>query len=395
MTFQHIKFIAVTALLTLAVSFVQSCKHSKDEPDPPQKEADLTVLVYMAANTNLGQYDFDEKDLDEIRAAVSAGALQGNRLLVYRKPYMGTATLTEFTADGSEKQLCVYTDNTVTSVHASRMTEVLDDARKEAPSRRFGLMLWGHATGWLQNGLEETVSARSWGNEQGRCMNITTLARVLRPVHPDWVYFDCCYMATVEVAYQLRDATDNIVGSVTEIRSNGTPYDLALPLLMRPGSSDLVGAADATYRYYAGQSTPTDRSCAMSVIDVRHMDALATAAKKIHDNCKSRVPDDYVGQPFNLDGTGYYYDLDHYMQALVRQNPAAQPFLDAWNRALADAVVYKANTEEAWFLDRNQWAALPLEHHCGLSTLLMVPGAENLKNYSQLDWPYAAGLLPN
>lgn len=382
--------IAVVAALTCCMAAV-SCSYSNEEPNPgpdPQPEpteVPTTVLVYMAANTDLGRDGFDEADLSEMRAAVKRGALQGNRLLVYRKSYLGTASLFEITVNG-EKTIAEYTDNTVSSVNASRMSEVIEDARTSAPSRQFGLILWGHGNGWLQNGITENTRLRTWGNEGGRTMNITTLQSVLEPVKPDWVYFDCCYMATVEVAYQLRNATAAIVGSVTELPSEGMPYDLTLPYLLRPEGADLTGAAAQTFGYYNSKTSTYYRTCTMSVIATAGMDALASAASDIHLRCAARVPDGYQGKPFALDKNGYFFDLDHYMQALCDANAEAEPYRSAWNEALSQVVLYSEATEYLW-------ASLRLDAHCGLSTLLMTEGRENYRNYSQLDWPVAAGLL--
>ena len=47
-----------------------SCTDSKDEPAPPApKESTCTVLVYMAADTNLGASGYDTDDIDEMIAA--------------------------------------------------------------------------------------------------------------------------------------------------------------------------------------------------------------------------------------------------------------------------------------------------------------------------------------
>ena len=57
---------------------------ASDEPDVPAQPARRTILVYMIATNSLGGNQRDLQDLQEMDQAVTAGALDGCRLLVYR-----------------------------------------------------------------------------------------------------------------------------------------------------------------------------------------------------------------------------------------------------------------------------------------------------------------------
>lgn len=367
-----------------------SCKGNEE---PPAEPAPRTVLVYMAANNGLGAQGNDDADIAEIAQAARNGLLNnGCRVLLYHSDYQGSATLTELAADGSLMQHETYTDGKL-SVQAERMSKVLTDARRIAPAGQFGLILWSHGSGWLEDGITEKASSprkRSWGEENGRKMNITTLQSVLRPVHPDWIYFDCCYMASVEVAYQLRNVTDAIVASATELPADGMPYQLTLPYLLKLPDANLTGAAATTFGHYNAMSGQM-RTCTMSVISTAGMDNLAQAAREINTRISQaglpKVPDGFTPQAYSLDRDCPYFDLGQYMEALAEQLPDCNSLLARWRSAMDAVVLYSAATPKLW--DK-----LSLEHCSGLSTFLLRYGTDPGKaNYTSLDWPTAAGLI--
>ena len=140
-----------------------------DEPDNPEPvpepptEVTRAVLVYMVANNSLGsstvpgeeEYGrgFDKSDLREMAKAAREGSLGANRLLVYHHAYLSEPRIIEITPDG-ERELKEY-DTSELSVSTSRMTRVIDDFMELAPARNYGIVLWSHADGWLDNGIEE------------------------------------------------------------------------------------------------------------------------------------------------------------------------------------------------------------------------------------------------
>ena len=69
------RLIALMALLLMLVA----C--GSDEPEQPQAPVRRTILVYMVATNSLGNNQRDPQDLAEMGQAVSAGDLNGCRLL--------------------------------------------------------------------------------------------------------------------------------------------------------------------------------------------------------------------------------------------------------------------------------------------------------------------------
>ncbi|MBD5224592.1 MAG: hypothetical protein HDS68_01320 [Bacteroidales bacterium] len=382
----------ITMVMAMLLTLT-SCEEN-DDPQPIENTIGRAVLVYMAANNNLSGFDSD--DIKEMLEAAGEGAFGENRLVVYHHSSRNDPALKEVTADGLV-ELKVY-DKDESAVSSVRMRRVIDDFRREARAEHYGLILWSHGSGWEQNGMtpdEDAAPAsapqRAFGIDRfdGRnySMNITTLADVLSGYDFDFVYFDCCHMAGVEVAYQLRNVTSRVIGSVTELPSEGMPYQLTLPFLMKD-EADTEGAAEATFTYFDSY-TGVNRTCTMSVIDTSCLDRLAEAVAEVYA-LHPTLPAGYQPQKF-IRYNCYFFDLGHYLEAFAengdeRLKAAVRNAQDA----LEAAVVYKGATPYIWEGGHDVWGRsieVELKSHCGLSTYIL----DNLQsagtfNYDTLDW---------
>ena len=87
-------------------------------------------------------------------------------------------------------------------------------------------------------------------------MNVTTLARVLEDENFSFIYFDCCFMMSVETLYEMRNTAPVIAGSVTELPVDGMPYHLNLSSFFRQGSADLIQAAKTLLSISIAKAAP-------------------------------------------------------------------------------------------------------------------------------------------
>lgn len=383
-------------LLTLCLTVIftacgDSGNKSHDDEDL-ETGTPRTVLVYMVAQNNLSSYS--SSDINEMITAARQGDLGKSRLIVYLHSNTESPALYEITSEG--RQLLLEYDTSVMSVSAERLSTVIKDTKRVAPARHYGIIFWGHGTGYVQDGIDEPgiksmptehtdINTLSYGGESinriSYWMNTTTMAQTLDGKGLDWIYFDCCFMAGVEVAYQLRHAVPAIVASATELPAQGTSYNTMLKHVM-PERSDLVAAAKATYDYYNSQSGYM-RTCTMSVINTAQLDNLASLVRSIYSS-GVMVPEGYAPQQYQLpaDNRRYgwaYYDLKHYLTALAAED---KDLVNNINQAFD-------NTVQAAFATPLLWNSLPIENHNGLSTLIIEsiddPNIEKF-NYDQLDW---------
>lgn len=369
----------------LAVVLATSCSSDSPKPTPEPDLASRTVLVYMVATNNLGTDGADADDLAEMKAAAATGALGDGRWLVYHAASDASdPRLVEITATG-ENVLKTYESGS--SVTAARMSEVIDDARELAPASSYGMVFWSHASGWIQDGIEESLpdpsaaaAPLSFGSDFGKRMNITTLRSVLEGRGMDYLYFDACYMATVEVAYELRDVASYIVGSASELPRDGMPYDLNMAPLVRGFRDDLVQAATNTFDNYDKKSDPELRTCTMAVIATDALDDLAGATAAIYRLTPLPHPGKNVTNYRGTARQGYSLDFGEYVNALADASRIDPSLTDAFNNALARAVVYRAATDKLW----NEWT---IYSHSGLSTYVFNSARDyDLKGYDELAW---------
>lgn len=352
------KRILLRLLFILPVLITVTACH-KDKPEP-ELTPHRTVLIYMAANNSLGQYGYDDFDLDEMKAGVANNALQGGRLLIYHAPHGGiTPTLIELTKNGEIVHKTYSTD--ISTLSVERFHEVFADVRTYAPAEDYGLVLWSHGTGWIEAGssrsssqplsrLGEEVMPLSFGEDGKVKMDISDLAVALKPFSPSFIYFDACLMGNVETAYELREVTPVIIASGTETTVYGMRYDYNLPVFFAP-QPDLVKAAQNTYNYYQSGDAPY-KACTISVINTAPLTELAEATRNIM--LTGALP----AANYNPITYRLYYDETYDMPDYIRNLDVDPALIAKWNEAFAKTVIYHASTPYYGSLDTSKYGGL-------------------------------------
>ncbi len=342
------------------------CSSSSGDDEPPVAPVDtvdepegLMVLVYMVACNDLGQRGFDSDDIGEMSLGMqqlSSDAVPA-RLLVYHHPYNGTPALKEVTRDGEVATLKTY-DAEEPSVSIARMRRVLADADALAGMPHMGLVLWSHGTGWLEeSSAYDDPDARplSFGYQQGSGrMKVPSLAQALEGYAFDFIYFDCCLMGTVEVAYELRNSAQSITAICTELPLEGMPYDRNIPEFFSGKSNADVAAARKTYDYYCSDEA-SQNSIAIGVYDTSKLDALASATRDVM--ATGALPAaSYQGVPYfrkTVVATGAY-DMGDYIGSLS----IAPELSTLWNDAYNAVVKYCAATPRSYGLDMSRFTGM-------------------------------------
>lgn len=329
---------------------------SQEHEDTLETTDNRTILVYMAAQNSLDWAA--EDDLAEMREGMESVAA-GNHLLVYYDAYEGLPSILHFYKDQAghvcEEVIYEYAEQDASSVTVERMSDVFARAFEACPAESYGLVLWSHGDGWLP-----ASSTRSFGMDGGLSMDIPDLEEAVASVatHLDFIYFDACFMQSVEVAYQLRDYATYLVGCPLETPSPGSPYDVVLSPLFAEGEADVVGMARTYFETYAdlynggvgGSNSHWTSGVAISVVQTDALEALASETRNLYDQYAEQlaelVPDDLQSvQRFDYnrryEGSYLhaYYDLGGFVQYLVSVDEYA-----VWKSYLDAAVVYAEST---------------------------------------------------
>ena len=357
---KHLLILVCSALLII------SC-HKDDEPDsvtPPTKTT-RSVMIYMSGENNLtltNGHRFLRTDLNEIIEG-SKQLADDERLFVFVDS-MNTSILKSgkpfiMEVHGGKQEVLQEFSSDFYSCDPEKFKEVLQWMTTNAPAESYGLVLWGHASGWAvstdtiaSTAAARVVDTRAYGQDDGtdhsikkgiKWMNITQMARALEQLPKfEFIFADCCNMMCAEVGYELRNATNYLIGSPAEIPGDGAPYDKIVPYFFANGSAIYKGIIDTYFDYYIegykgeyleGYSVP------LSVIETQYMEQLAQATHDI----LNQFTDGYPAYPESATtgdiGFYWYYDtpIMYDMKAFIKSHTSAADY-EKWEQVYTKAV---------------------------------------------------------
>jgi hypothetical protein len=117
-----------------------------------------------------------------------------------------------------------------------RVVSFINWARKNYPARKYMLILWDHGTGWLDPRQTATAAGKgiAFDDETNNYIRTRQIGQVLKEAGKvDVLAFDACLMQMGEVAFEVKDKTDVIVGSEEVVPGLGYPYSLFLGALAK------------------------------------------------------------------------------------------------------------------------------------------------------------------
>lgn len=366
-------------------------------PINPRQEKDTQriIIAYLAGDNSLSS------EIEQKITALTAGFLSAdysqNRLFVYYDRRNVSPQLLEISAATENPRQVLKTYTTQNSASAEVMEQVLNDILKNYSAPSYGLILFSHGTAWLPaGGLEEPYGrenleeraiessrpgTRSVGTDGEDEMELADFASALPlPGNKKWdfILFEGCYMGSVEVAYELKDKTEAIIASPTEIVSPGMTevYPSALPFLFQP-SPELEKFAQAYFNAWDSK-TGDYRSATISVVRTGHLEELALLARAAFLRWEPDAGTISTLQCFNRNEWHLFFDLK---EALMTANPALDMYInELWEKI----VTYSAATPS--FLPGLAYG-FTIHTHSGLSCY--VPQKDFLyanQGYTQTTW---------
>lgn len=258
---------------------------SHNLPKIPVK-ARRTVMVYMAVDNNLASAGLgDLREMMRARNDVPTDC----RLLVFIDDRSG-ARIYEVGPYYEKDTVRLATIGTVCSAEGPTLVDALQRMTSLAPAQGYALVLSSHGNGWLPGvnaGHTKAVlnDDNSNLNKRSCYMDISELHEALRTIPKlEYLLFDACLMQSVEVAYELRDETEFILGSPAEISGRGTYYDKVMPWMFRT-PFDVFGFAQLSYQcekdYWEKNAGREGGGIVFSVVKTSEMQALADCAHRV------------------------------------------------------------------------------------------------------------------
>lgn len=318
---------------------ITACK--KDEEKKIPTNAQRTVMVYMSGDNSLSPAV--SEDIQEMLQGASGIPLNCNlvafidRSISSEKPFIA-----RITKEAKLDTLYKYNDDFYAS-DPEKLSEVLKQITQLCPAKEYGLVLWGHASGWVVES-DTIAQKRAYGIDNNKWMNITQMAKALKGLKDQnvlpklsFIFADCCNMLCAENGYELRDVTDYLIGSPAEIPGYGAPYQLVVPHLFNSGSALYKGIIDTYYDYYADYShlnyseksswpyMEDGYSVPLSVIDTKYIGELAYRTHDMLERATGGYPQ-YPNSP-DLTSIAFYwygdvpmmYDMRAVMERLLSE----------------------------------------------------------------------------
>lgn len=266
--------------------------------------------------------------------------------------------------------------------NAAMVTEVFNWVREEFPAAGYGAVMSSHATGWLPEGYfndprryegRPRGNSASWsrrmrtfGQEfysKGKMVEeieIKDLANAI-PYKLDYILFDACLMATVEVAWELRNVCDYLAVSPCEIPAAGFNYKTLAGHLLKPEVPDLKAVCQD---YFAAYENDPTYGATITMLDCSRLDDLASTCRTLFDRYRTgiRTLEGKKVQVYDrlMGDKDYYIFFD--VKDVLREAGASAGDLDLLQDALDEAIVFEAHTP--------RFINVTLDRCCGLAMYL-------------------------
>ncbi|MBP1637384.1 MAG: hypothetical protein H6Q18_173 [Bacteroidetes bacterium] len=308
MAWSMMNFKGWTKTIFILCTFIQAGCQQDSPPEPLIKKK--AVFVYMVADNNLDYYAIH--NINEMESGIPENF--DGEVYVYidrakgkkpAHPYL-LKIKKDDTPEVISTILNVYPEQN--SCDAQVFKQALSDVERYCAETHYvaGIVLWSHGSAWLpenadiisdrDNPTQQTNAIhsprfRSFGLDQDdytdgaenpvsvrREMDIIKLAKELRHKHFDFLIFDACFMASIEVLYEFHSICNYIIASPAEILSTGFPYRELMPLLIQKefNPQAIVEKYADFYQNKAG----IQQSGAVVAVDTKQLQELARLFKQ-------------------------------------------------------------------------------------------------------------------
>lgn len=338
-------------LLLLACALLMGTASCSDDTIDIDEYTAQTLFVYMpwsGSETSSGLYPYFQVNLDSIERAIKRDkGLDDTRLMVFLSTSANQSSLYEVVYQNGEivhVPVSEYTGHDYAT--PAGLSGLLNEVVTYAPALNYAMIIGGHGSGWTYKEDWEDYPTRAvelrrkaqpeaglpltrfFGSvsDNNYAMNVEDLADAIAStgLKMQYVLFDDCYMANVETAYALRDVTNFLVASTSEVMVIGMPY-YSLWTYLASGTPNYTNIVSGFHDFYSAYTYPYG---ALSAIDCREMENLAAIMNEI--NATATLDESKKAEVQVLDGfsPNLFYDLGSYVKALDISNSLRLRFED-------------------------------------------------------------------
>ena len=218
-----------------------------------------TVMVFLNGKNNLeiaGLYNVNQMEkvgsTNDINIVVELGRMNGQAAGDVHLDGDWTGSRRLFIKKDADEEVInspvVQQDPKADMGDYNRAVDFVKWAKKNYPAQKYMLILWDHGSGWLDpqpTAKKKSSKGISFDDETNNYIRTRQIGQILKDSGKvDVLAFDACLMQMGEVAFEVKDKTDVIVGSEEVVPGLGYPYSVFLGALAKnPGmDSETLGA---------------------------------------------------------------------------------------------------------------------------------------------------------
>lgn len=106
----------------------------------------------------------------------------------------------------------------------SILEKTIDFVKNEYPSEEYGLIMWGHGTGYKNKSIVEKTRGLAVDDTSSDYMSTMDFAKVVKEKNLSIIGFDTCFGMLLEIIYELKDCGKFFIGSSGLVPANGWNY---------------------------------------------------------------------------------------------------------------------------------------------------------------------------
>ena len=316
--------------ISLAMTFT-SCSEEAFDPDSVNKQTILVYYPWTGDKSSTGLLGDLQNNIDSIcDGIIDRKGLNNSRVLVFLSKKYNHSTLYDLQYNATTKSvdrvpLKEYEGASYAS--AEGIADILNEVKTQASALNYALIVGAHGCGWtyasdwsrypyyarpsvtrpsdsalsgysaagnsaagissfcgIQFGPDPNAPlTRFFGSVSlaENAMDISTLAEGIREsgLKMQYILFDACYMSNIETAYELKDVTNYMIASGSEIMAAGLPYRSMWSYLNSP-TPNYSGIVSTSVNFYKNNSSAP--FCNLAAIDCRQVEKLASVMKDIN-----------------------------------------------------------------------------------------------------------------
>ena len=388
-------FTLFICMISLAMTFT-GCSEEAFDTDSVNKQTMLVFYPWTGDKSSTGLLGDLQNNIDSIcDGIIDRKGLNNSRVLVFLSDKYNHSTLYDLQYNATTKSvdrvpLKEYEGASYAS--AEGIADILNEVKTKASALNYALIVGVHGCGWtyasdwsrypyyarpsVTRPRDNNFSGIQFGPDPNapltrffgsvslaeNAMDISTLAEGIREsgLKMQYILFDACYMSNIETAYELKDVTNYMIASGSEIMAAGLPYRLMWSYLnsATPNYSSIVSTSVNFYKN--NSSAPF---CNLAAIDCRQLEKLASVMKDINAEYQlsASVSLDSIQ---HLDGfrPNLFYDLETYVDSL---HPSGY-LLDQFKNQLKLTIKASDHTDEAYTCIYSS-DSFKIKNYCGIT----------------------------